>query len=81
MLQAAAVFSGSSIIQGHQVVNNLSALFDTACAVNIVNDSLTDSLIQRVSMNSRSSAQIAGVIISKNPQSIQAYVNRFLNIV
>ena len=37
VLSAAAAFSGSNLIQANPVIHNLVALFETGCAMNVVN--------------------------------------------
>jgi hypothetical protein len=55
-------------------MNNLIGLFETGCAVNVVNNALIETLISQVTLQSRSSAKIAAVIISKDNAMLEQYL-------
>ena len=74
VLQKCVKFSGSTLIQGHNVINHLTSLFQQACKANIMSQQILEGLIGQTSLTSRSSGKMAAIIIVMNFNQMSNYV-------
>ena len=60
---------------------HLNAFFREACAQGIVNAAVVDKLIMQVNLQTRSSSQMAAVVITSNGQLKDSYITQLFKII
>lgn len=80
VLQQGVVLASSKLINGQPIVNDLMSLFRKASEKQIISENTFQQLIINTSLETRSAARVAAVVISTNQQSLTQYVNKFVQI-
>lgn len=81
VLQQGVQLASSQLIHGQPLVVDLQNLFQTGCQQQIVSEQIVNQLINNTSLNSRSAARIAAIIITSNNKSMLSYINNFIQII
>lgn len=81
VLEKCVLLSGSSqLVHNQSIIIHLNQFFREACAQGVVGPPIIDQLISQVNLNTRSSAQMAAVIIQSNDQLRNMYINNIFKI-
>lgn len=82
VLEKCVLLSGSpQLVHNQSIIQHLNQFFREACAQGVVSAALIDQLIMQVNLNTRSSAQMAAVIIQSNDQLKNSYITQMSKII